>query len=154
MQAPRQALTKSMAARNVRLLCALEFIERARESTPNELARYLEIDPSVARSMFRTLVGLELIVLTKAERRPNVKGNAAHYYRAAPNAHTTALATLSTEWKNAKLSHAEAKSLGRYDVDSKPLSKPVEVTARRDPLVAYLFGLGRAPSLNFMDSIQ
>lgn len=144
--------TKSILARNQKLLTVLEHMEGVRAISALTIPDLLTAPTSVtsARNFLRELSQHGLIVHSHVEG-DTLRNNALNFWKITEGAVERARQIFVVEDPRPQ-KVVVPKKPKNIDV-RKP--KPVSTTSiRRDPLTMFLMGVGRAPSLNFRDSVE
>ena len=148
---PKRSRNWASVARNVRMHGALQLIASGECVTSDDLVVHFSITPQAARKMLRELLQYELIVCCGEEGLP-VQGRLPRTYELLPGALEKAKEVLPTDYDGSSIALEEAINRGKLH-NEKQIVPPTVVIVRRDPLVEFICGKGRAPSLNFMDSL-
>jgi hypothetical protein len=156
MPQPKQAASKATALRHLRMRNALQYIGDVGVATAVDIAQHTEQSVVWARSSIRDLISRGMIDF--AHYKPS-SGNGPGYsaYRLQIGALHSMDDVLPIWWHGRPVTLSEADSVKRCRKPSGTFESKVEeipFEPHRDPLVAFIHGFGRAPSLNFMDSIQ
>jgi hypothetical protein len=144
--------TKAVAQRNVNFLKAIEFIAESGTVTIMDLTTHFGFNSSsTARKMIRELTEMELIELShKGDPSGRSKYGTTHHRLCEG---TSERAANMFPVRPEDVTAFDALFDQRQHESYKQPAAPTVVNVHRDPMDILLMGTGRAPSLNFKDSL-